>query len=445
MNCLGQCEVLGYNCKYHYENFRLSIIPNEDEVLGYLYQNIQDILLKNNFVIRADSKISNGSYDLFICSRVRLSYKGEGLYLDVIYHFDYYVTSNIDTIAFYSDALTNFVEIPSYYFRRHQDGKNLLSTTDDLLYHDDQINEFSFNYEDKKIMGHVYIGNVLRDGIASDLKLKSRLELTFDPLDNNDYIIRLCEGVNKVLQFLCYEKEISFNRIELIGTHGNNRSILGTLYTPNKKSSYRYHIKSSSYLLLEEQLGVFFQGNLSDHNLYTKHLPKNNEIYTPDVIRFLNIFSAFENEFSKLPKNVRKKDDSKNDSIRKSIINKLNGMIDMDLSEEDVKFIQLSIAKIRELGKSYGERQKLSTSLDLFYDSLKSSFKHWGLKKDDIINLTNTLCDLRNKIVHNNFDGEIEEHSTRIYITILERLTYAMLLSRYGIVNIDEIISVTFY
>lgn len=445
LNSLGQCEVLGYKCKFQYENFRLAIIPDDNDIVGSLYRSIRDDIQSKNFIVRTDSLTTKGAYCLYICSKVDLSIGGGGIYLDVIYHFEFYATADIDSIAIYSDTLTKYVEIPSYYFKRKENGEKLLSTTDDLLYHFDEINSFSFNYQVQTVKAHIDIGNILMRGIASDLKLKSRLVLSFTPSNNNDFIIDLCEGVTKVLQFLCYEKEIVFNRIELVGSHNNKRSILGELYTPNNKADVKYRIEHSPYPLMENQLGLFFEKVLSDKKLYTRHLPKNSELFSSDVIRFLNIFSAFENEYNKLPKETKKKDASKYDLIRSEIINKLNDMNTEDTSEVDKEFINMTTKRVSELGKSYGERQKLSMSFNLYYDYLKSSFKRWGVKQSQIDGMSENLCTLRDKVVHNNFDGEIDDHITKIQISMLERLTYAMMLKRYKIANIENIISATFF
>ncbi len=445
LNPLGQCEVLGYKCKFQYENFRLALIPDEDKIAGELYRKIRDNIQAKNFIVRTDSTTTEDAYCLYVCSSVNLAIGCGGIHLDVVYHFQFYVTSAIDSLSIYSDSLTKYVEIPSYYFKRNQNGEKLLSTTDDILYNFDRINTFSFKYKEETINGNIEVGNILRRGIASDLKLKSRLFLSFTPTANTDFIIELYEGLYKVLQFLCYEKEIVFNHIELVGEHNGKRSILGELYTPKKDTEVKYRIEHSPYQLIENQLGVFFEKILSDKNLYTKHLPRNNEMFSSDVIRFLNIFSAFENEFNKLPKETRKKNTSKYDSIRASVIDELKKMYVPNISENDREFIDQAVQKIRELGKAYGERQKLSLSFNLHYDDLKSSFDRWYIKKDDIVIMSNKLCDLRNKVVHDNFDGNIDDHSTRIYVSMLERLTYAMMLKRYGITEIEEIVLAIFY
>lgn len=352
MNSLGECEILGYKCKFQYKKFRLALIPNDDKIVGEFYRKIRDDIKDKNFIVRTESLSTEGAYCLYVCSDVNLSTGGGGVYLDVVYHFQLYATAAIDSISIYSDSLTKYVEIPSYYFKRDQNGEKLLSTTDDILYNFDRINTFSFKHKTETISGNIEIGNILRDGIASDLKLKSRLLLSFTSTDNTDFIIELCEGLYKILQFLCYEKEIVLNHIELIGDHNGKRSILGELYTPQNDTEIKYRIEHSPYPLLENQLGVFFEKVLLDKNLYTRHLPRSNELFSSDVIRFLNIFSAFENEFNKLPKETRKKNTSKYDSIRATVIESLNKMNTPDVSDDDKEFINQAVQKVRELGKS---------------------------------------------------------------------------------------------
>lgn len=307
LNYLGECEVLGHKCKFQYQDFRLALIPQKNNVVGELYRTIKDDIQNKNFVIRTNSLTTQDSYCLYICSDIELSLGGGGVYLNVIYHFEFYATSEIDEISIYSDSFTKYIEIPSYYFKRKGNGEKLLETTDDLLYQFDKINTFSFNYKTKVIKANIEIGNILKLGIASDLKLKSRLTLSFEPTSDTNFIIELYEGITKVFQFLCYEKGIIFNKIELIGEHNGKRVILGELHVPLSKTDVKYRIEPSPYPLMEKQLGQFFEKVLLDDKLYTRHLPVNSDYAASDVIRFVNIFSAFENEFNKLPKKKRKK------------------------------------------------------------------------------------------------------------------------------------------
>jgi hypothetical protein len=51
---------------------------------------------------------------------------------------------------------------------------------------------------------------------------------------------------------------------------------------------------------------------------------------------------------------------------------------------------------------------------------------------------------LRDKIVHNNYEDSLEDHQTKLNIAFLEWVTYAMLLHRYGLYDIDKILKEMF-
>lgn len=130
----------------------------------------------------------------------------------------------------------------------------------ELLYNSEGIHDFTFEFEGERINSKIVIGHILQRGIASDLKLNSKLELSFSPTNDREFIYRLQNAVKKCLKFALYKDEIAFNRIELIG-NSEKRSICGSIILNDNKNDIRNMgvNHKSNYYWLKDHLEDFFQ------------------------------------------------------------------------------------------------------------------------------------------------------------------------------------------
>lgn len=444
---LGECELYGYTCKFHYVKPKLFLIPDDSKLVGEFYQKLNKELEKSkSIIIKTVFPFGGNGYNVFWATSVSLEFGSGGVYLDIGYCFEFYCKETINEMIFYSEDFTKYIEIPSYYYARHTDGVQLLTSTDDLLYHCDNINEFSFTFEKVNIVAKIEVGEILRRGIGSDLKLKAFLRLSFNEQSDLEFIIKLCNGIHKILRFLCYKRDIVIEKMELVH-NDTKRSNIGQLFVNYSLDDHQsaYYPKHSPYPYLKDQLHSFFNGVLSDNHLYSKHLLGNKEYYMGyDVIRLLNIFSAFENEYNKLPKIIKSKDTSHLLHIRDTVITKINESYNEAELPTDKEFVNSAIQRVQQIGTAYGEVQKIVNAYNYCDDDLAQSLEFWGIHKDNVNMVAKRLCDLRDRVVHNNFDESIDEHQTFVDISFLEKLTHTMTLRRFGIQNIGQIIKELF-
>lgn len=444
---LGECLIDKFKCKYHYDATFLYVIPDKLEETGALYRWLKNYIAINETITISTKKSyhKSGGMD-FKADKVNLAMSGDGVILNIAHYIERYTDDNVNRIRLTCEEFTKFIEIPSYYFFRLKDPGKLLETADDLLYNCDIINQFDFKLGYTPISATIEVGGILDRGIASDLKLKAYLTLSFETKNGLDFIFELFEIVNKALNFLCYKKDIKLNTIELYSVINNKSIFVGRLqinknnFSPNTR---KYYTISSPYYYLSTQLNKFFDGIANDMELYGRHLPNNDdEYFNYNVIRLINIFSAFENEYNKLPKEQRKRDTSLIKDIANVVVDNISASKTIVKNDEEKDFIEKAIQRVKQIDTSFGEIQKIVNAFRLCKIQLSAILEFWHIKDEDVTTIAKKICNLRDKIVHNNFEESIEDYQKEI--AFLEWLTNAMLLFRYNITDVDKIIKKRF-
>ncbi|CAK8585387.1 hypothetical protein [Priestia megaterium] len=419
---LGSCEINNIKCKYHFNGNKFFLIPIEERGIRELNQIFQRGEIK---YIELPSSYDEEICDYIYCSEY--NYVVGGFSLDVDKYFEYYSNDEVKSIVITSDALNFYVNPAEYFYDLKIEGnyKEL-----DLLYHSKDIHEFNFNFEGVKIISRFMIGGILHRGIASDMKLNSKLELSFEPTNDREFIIRLQDAVKKCFKFAMYNNEIAFNNIELIG-NSEKRSKCGCIILPEHKGDVNFKGISvkSNYYYLKDYLGSFFELVANDNNLYPAHLKNTNtEYFNSTETRLANIFAAFESEYRKLPEEVRACDTTSVEPFRNQVLGTLSG-IEAN-NQEEKQFLDQLISRTKELGKVYGSRKKILTAFSYVEDCISSSLKTYGIDQKAINYFSRHIPELRNKIVHNNYEGDVGDQRG---ISLMEWITYAMLLKRVGI------------
>ncbi|MEG8977332.1 hypothetical protein U8Y98_11525 [Priestia megaterium] len=419
---LGSCEINDIKCKYHFNGNKFFLIPIEEKEIRKLTQILYRDEIK---YIELPS-----SHDKEICDYVYFSgysHLTDGFSLDVDKYFEYYSNDEVKSIVITSDALNFYVNPAEYFYDLKVEGnyKEL-----DLLYQSKDIYEFNFNFEGVNIISKFMIGDILYRGIASDMKLNSKLELSFDPTNDREFIIRLQNAVKKCFKFAIYNDEIEFNNIELI-SNSKKRSKCGRIILRQHKGNVNYKLISfkSNYYYLKDYLGSFFELIANDNNLYSAHLKNTStEYFNSTEKRLTNIFAAFETEYKKLPEKVRACDTTSVEPFRQQVLSTLSGI--QTNNHEEKQFLNDLISRTKGLGKEYGARKKILNAISHVEDCISSSLKTYQIDEKARNKLSQEICKLRNKIVHNNYEGVIDDQRG---INLMEWITYAMLLKRVGI------------
>lgn len=440
---LGECIVKNVKCKYHFDGKKIFLIPIEPENSGVLYRSLLSTIMKEKKYSISTQKDRSNGVEHYVISSIYLCFGGSGVSCKVKEYYEFYSENEFDEVTFTSPNLTAFIELASHFYEKK---KNNIPFDVDMLYDSEIINKFSFMFEEQVIDAVLKTGGILKRGTASDLKFKISMSLVFKKTQDIDFLSRLLEKVKKVISFLCYWKDIELNNIVLSINDNDQKSNICNVLLCNQEYKYQkncYSLDKSVYNSIKDQLGIFFTEVIKDQTLYSKHLPKlDDKHFGYDVIRFLNIFSAFENEYKKLPKSKRKRDSSHLTEIRRKVIGAVSTVEGTD--EEESKFISSSIERIQQVGTSYNERKKIEIAYNLNSNYIEHPLRIYNIDKKNIGELAQKICNMRDLIVHNNYDEDIDDIDMQKNIAFLEWLTYSMFLSRIKILNIKEIIGVKF-
>lgn len=434
---LGRCNIADFECTYHFDGEKLYLVPIDLECLGKLYRKIDNTEIKCVELLNGiNSKSSNFAYFTKVMLLI------SGISCDIEYYFTFYSRENVSKMVLTSNELTSYVNpAERYYFLKKNDEeyKNV-----DFLYDTEGINEFKFIFESKSVEGRIVIGDMLKRGIASDLMLHAKLELSFIPVNNMTFFVDLCKVVKKSLQFAVYSKDINMDVVELFSETGRRRKLCGYLHFVNDKKSFKFEWikRCSHYYFMHKYLGELFTEIARDKKLFIKHLPDESQQYLDrSVMRCVNVFSAFENEYNKLPNETRLCDTSNIEDLREKIVKMLENV--EAVAEDEQYFLSELISKTSQLGKQYGMNKKIERAYKLNQESLEYTFKMYGIDEKKLKKIIRELTGMRNRIVHNNYDLEIENP---LYIAIIEWITYAMFLKRIGMsaTEIESSIGIVF-
>ena len=219
---IGRCTIKETECMYHISDNKFYIAPIKATEAEKLYRKVDNNELK---CVELQKPYSSNSCDLIYFSKVSFTLTGIVCYIE--YFFELYSKSSLTGIRIISDQLTAFVNpAEHYYIQRHEENKFQRT---DLLYGSDEIQEFEFNYKSKLIQGKIISGDILSRGIASDLKLNTRLDLRFTAFENILDLVDLCKIIRKTFQYVTYNQDVYFKSVEVFSEDKGKLSICGRI------------------------------------------------------------------------------------------------------------------------------------------------------------------------------------------------------------------------
>lgn len=80
--------------------------------------------------------------------------------------------------------------------------------------------------------------------------------------------------------------------------------------------------------------------------------------------------------------------------------------------------------------QQYGTKMKIITSIEYIRDCIASSLTKYQIDEKKLKFYSRHIPEIRNKIVHDNYEGDIGD---QLGVSLMEWITYAMLLKRVGI------------
>lgn len=220
---IGYLNLEQIECTYNLDGNKLFIIPNNPEK----FVNIRKIIDKENMIIESNpGALGKNVFFVKNGSLASLEY----ISFEVIYYFSLLNGYKINGLVFTSEALDKFVKPASlYYYYRYTLKQEI--TEEDLLYKRDVIQKFSFKIDNKIINATIFTGQILEKGIASDLKLHAKLQISFEETEKYEFLYYVYCLIKKFLQLTLYCKNIKIDNIDLLAHTGHyHQSYIGRFY-----------------------------------------------------------------------------------------------------------------------------------------------------------------------------------------------------------------------
>ena len=442
MNETGYTQFHGIDCIFREDGSSITLIPSnpQDNILKYFternfffeYKGI--IYTRIAFVEKINSKMDHS------------------LNLIPKYLFEFIKNFSICGFEIYGGAIDDFFNPINYFFPKVYNGALL----GDVLYHKENADSWNVHFEDKNLLVTLSYGNVLLNGVGSDLKLHPKLNVKFDNnTDDIEFVYRVYSFITKFLQIIRYDLDFGHCTVELFDENG---------YCKGKFYDYGQHSHKFSskidldYRYLKSYIGKLLQFSADNSSLSLNHLPCstmrfNEDDYSPEIL--VTLFGAFENEYKLIKDIYGKADVSKIQKIKNDLILKIDELYSTRLTKEEKDFVNWAKSRINDIGIEFGQKKKIQKVYETLLPAFRSSINgiFYLLDKNtqvDIaegkINLISSdLSNLRAKGAH----GETFEKYTAIQaqeIRFLEILTYAQMLKRAGFddIAIEFIIGVIF-
>ncbi|KRU36875.1 hypothetical protein [Clostridium sporogenes] len=427
----------GIECVYSKLDNYIIIIPKDQEDIRKLYQNCT----KTNFVLEYEHYIYKKSYVYIekIIPRIDNTFCFLTKY-NVNLIGDYEINGFIMT----GDDIDVFFSPTSYFFHKKRSGK-VLST--ELLYDKEEVNNFKFNYNGIDISVSLYYGEMLNEGIRSDLMLHPKLDVKFDKTKDINFVFGVYSTIIKFLQIVRYQKNYNLKPVVIYGpTEKVEKSHLGELYSkPYNIKSYR-KTSSSEYIYFEPFISQLLQLASDDIGFSIRHLPsEEDDLFKYDVIRYLSVFSAFEYECNKNADEYLNISDELVKNIKKDLQRKIREMKINSSNNEEKNFLSNAYARIAQLGTQYGQERKIINAYNKLEGIIKDSMSFLFPRGYKIKEVASNLTKLRGKIAHDNLYRDLTEDELR-NIRFMDVICYILLLKRAGIddCNIELIIGAVF-
>ncbi|HFU3862817.1 TPA: hypothetical protein ACGPAZ_000296 [Streptococcus suis] len=311
---------------------------------------------------------------------------------------------------------------PSTYFYNNRDKDN------SLLYKSFKAFDFLFQHDDKEVNGSVEFGNILSNGIASDLKLSPIFKLEFECTNNFDFIFQLFKITEMFHKIILNRPIISFNEINLFSTTDKKISQIGDVQIYPIKDKTANYLTEATYQNFEKYFSELLQycSNNLDMNLDYFSLSKLNE--TNNTYFIIKLFSSFENLFGNSNIYIHKPD-----TTQEEMKSKLIEFINSNNFKTDKAFIENIKNKIKDSGNNIGQKKKIILTYEHFVDVFQSKDDQNYFQEFNIKQLAEELIRMRNFVAHENPIELKLDDDKKLALRLLEAMNYCLILEQVGI------------
>ncbi len=433
MNGMGYTQFQGINCVYYEEQDCIRLIPATPE------EKIIKFMNEHDFVFTYQSGIYK--YNAYI-TKVQIC-SDYSIKLIPKYIFARNSDLLIHGFQMFGGAIDDFFNPSYYFFPKQQKGEEI----GDLLYHKKHVDNWKIKLENVNLNISLSYGNVLANGVGSDMIVHPRLTINFDR-DTNDlqFIYKVYLTVIRFFQIVRYDLNFGCCQTELIDSKGYSG---GKFYHfDDYRHQHSTHSFYQNYSYYKPYIGTLLQFSANNINMPINHFPKSSfrfdkDSYSPELL--VAIFGMFENEYNLLKNVYGIADTSRIQPIKDKLLNDVYEMSEQANTNEEKSFIDVVQTKIKEIGVEFGQTQKIRKVYSTLHNALKSSMENIFYLFDDetknkliegnVAKISNELSTLRSKAAHGTYEMYNDKQAQMI--RFLEVLSYAQMLKRATLCDKD--------
>lgn len=427
----GYINYFNIDCIYSISGNTMDIIAKDDGDI----QNLLEHLYDKNYTIQYSSPIYKQSYAHVLQGYYRTV---NALQLNLDYRLETVPNEGYIGMDIKGDEIDMFFNPANYYYFKREKSKN---NHVDLNYNIEKIDDFEFTLADKKIFITLNYGNILSDGIASDMKLHPILYVRFERTKDIIFINSVYLTIIRFIKLVMHKKTVNLQVPRVIGICNGIQSHVGDIFYKPYSKDNSYYDSNIEYNFFKPYINKLLQLVADDSDGLITHFPELNESrFDYDVLRFLKVFIAFESECSKRKVRYENANDSSVKVIKKDAVNAMKLLRTDATDNEEKDFVDQAIDKITKIGTEYGQNKKIQNAYEVLSTCLCSSMNQifWTNKNSNIENseivkeTAKALASTRGKIAHGSFTGELTD-ADMTNIRFLDILVYAQILKRAGV------------
>jgi len=430
---IGYLEFFGTKCIYIQDEMDYILMPvNEGD-------NIQRYFLNENYLLPFSDRIYKhsvasvkkqiGSGLSHVCLEMNYIYKGIS-------------DDAIDGFIMRGNEIDEFFSPLDYYYRQKR--KNEYQPKD-LLYGQDIIKRYIFMCSGEKINVELVYGNLLIEGIRTDLTMHPQLVVKFDSAKDTDFVYRISSVIIRFLQFVHRKTSYNINSFELFRMTENGISNVGYMFSSLYNKDFRANSKiEASFILYGDKLSNILSIIADEDSFPISHLSKHaGQSYEYSPERLGAISAAFEYEYDKNPDYPHTSEFDCSE-VKKAILDYIDQLECEDA--EIKKFKDQAHDNISRIGTQPGLKAKILNAYSINAGALSSSLQLLLGRLKTVDQAASIFPKLRGKVLHRETgyvfnDEEIE------CIRFVEILQYVMLLKRaeYSDKEIEVILGAQYY
>ena len=440
MKDIGHIRFFDTDCIFVEEDNCILIIPKEKDNLKKIRSHFddQDFILKYTGTTGYDSIAFIEQLQFAIDHTIKL--------------YPYYIINCCHANSFAGfeltgEAVDEFFSPSRYFYDRSKSGDN---DRVDFIYHREVADEWSIIFEGSPVSVTLSFGDILRRGVASDLKLHPKLTVKFGRTEDVHYLYRVYALIVRFLQIVRYDTKCGKLQIDILDEEQEKLFYNGYLRDFSlKQTGINKGNHEVEYGCYKPYIQRFLQF-AADNPKYTfYHYPTDGIRYRGShysAIDYMNIFSAFESECHAKEDLYESVDASKVKTIKETLVNQLDEHPKTGLTQDELEFLENARKRILQLGTQFGQTMKIVNAYQVLHKALDKSIENifylpalrlkGSLQMKELKRIAGFLAGQRGKVAHGSFSEPFSDVDAQ-KIHFLEIITYAQLLKRIGLEDAD--------